>query len=515
MKPVVTASQMREMDQICINDYKIPGLVLMENAGSGAASTIMSAYNARHVAIFCGKGNNGGDGFVIGRHLFNAGMNVQIILVGSREDVRGDALVNLNILEQMEIPLVELFSVEQLQEWDQPDLIVDALLGTGITGAVRGVMADVIKFVNDTLIPVVAVDIPSGLNCDTGQYDGVCVEADMTVTMAALKRGLALSPGKIVAGDVIVTDISMPPQVPTQIGNLCYTPNAEDIVSRLPERPIDGHKGTFGKAAVIAGSTGLTGAAVLASMGAYRTGAGLVACGCPKSLNSILETKMTEVMTRPLPETPSGTLGQHALDDILEFLEWADVAAIGPGLSSHPDTVLMVQELTKSLDMPFVLDADGINAFQGNLKFFKHVSAPCILTPHVGELARLLKTSIESILEDPIRTALDTAQSLDQVLVLKGAPTIIASPEGDCLINPTGNSGMATGGSGDVLTGIITGLLAQGMPPFDAAFCGVYLHGLAGDLAAEAVGEQAMLAEDILNHIGEAYLTLEDLCDND
>lgn len=511
MKSVVTSAQMRCMDQMTVESYLIPGVILMENAGRGVAQLIWDLYSQQvfQVVIFCGKGNNGGDGFVIARHLRQAGLYVDVVLVGKKTEVKGDAQINLAIVEKMGIPLIELTDSNLLNEVSCGDLIVDAVLGTGITGPVRGLASDVIEFINQCPVPVVSVDIPSGLNSDTGHFEGVCVQATQTATMAALKRGLLLPPGRLMAGEVTVIDISMPEAVHEAIPDLCHLLEPDDVLCRLPDRPVDGHKGTFGKVGVVAGSRGMTGAATLSSMSAFRTGAGLVTCACPASINGILETKMTEVMTRPLDETSSGTLAKAALSGILELFQWADVAAIGPGLSMHEETADLIRQLLQSTKIPFVLDADGLNAFHGRMDLLKQIKTPGILTPHVGELARLIDQPMDVILNYPIETARETAQLLDKIIVLKGAPSIIAEPNGGCFINSTGNSGMATGGAGDVLTGIIAGLMAQGCSPLDAAFCGVYLHGLAGDLAAEALDEHAMLADDISQYIGNAYQALE------
>jgi hydroxyethylthiazole kinase-like uncharacterized protein yjeF len=386
---------------------------------------------------------------------------------------------------------------------------VDALLGTGVTGAVTGLLAEAIRWINRQPCPVVAVDLPSGLHSDTGRFDGAAVQADFTATLSEMKIGLVLPPGRDLAGEISVVDIGAPPSVASGLDVHTHLLEPEDIFHALPFRPSDGHKGTFGKILVLAGSRGMTGAAALSSLATLRAGAGLTMLGIPESLNPILEAKCTEVITKPLPETESGSLSLTAESVIDELTGWADVLVVGPGLSLHPETIALIQKIIQKDRLPLVLDADGINALEGEASLLKRRKNPTILTPHPGELARLTGRSISSISADPVAAARDTAAEFRAICVLKGSPSVIASPNGEVVVNPTGNSGLGTGGTGDVLTGVIGGLLAQQAAPFEAAYSGVYLHGLAGDLAADALGQRSLIAGDLLDFLPRAFLEIE------
>jgi len=512
MRLVVTSKEMREIDRRVIEDVGIPGIVLMENAGLGTVDLIeetLMEYDGSRITILCGHGNNGGDGMVIARHLFNHGFQIDVFLVGGKDRVRGDAKVNMDILENMGIEIIPLQSKKGLKKIPESDLIVDALLGTGISGEVTGFLAEVIHWTNESLIPVVSVDMPSGLECDTGIYHGACVLADETATMSELKRGLILPPGREMCGDISVIDISAPLSVSDSIGAQTFLVEQEDIQTMLPDRPPSAHKGTFGKVLMLAGSTGMTGAACLASMASLRVGCGLTILGAPQSLNSILESKLTEVMTKPLPETDSGSLSPKGEKEILELVEWADVIALGPGISTHPETGELIRNLVSKIQKPVIIDADGLNNFQGHTEILKKNKGIQILTPHYGELSRLINMPIAEIEKNRIEVARQVAAEWNSVIVLKGAATIIACPDSNVFINPTGNSGMATAGSGDVLTGMIAGFLGQKTTPLDAAVLGVFMHGLSGDLFLEEFEERSLIAGDLLEMIPAAFQELE------
>jgi len=512
MRAVVTAAEMREMDRRTINEVGISGLILMENAGIGILKLVTNAVknmDSPRIFIICGKGNNGGDGMVVVRHLRNASHDVHAFLLGESGKLKGDALANYRMLSGMGVRVHEIKDAAGLKKTPGPDLIVDALLGTGVQGPVQGAMADVIAWMNAQGVPVISVDMPSGVDSDSGSIQGIAVRAAETGTMGEMKCGLVLPPGREMAGRVSVIDIGIPGIVKEKQNVRTWIPQKQDIGLRLPARPAAAHKGTFGKVAVLAGSTGMTGAAALSSRSVLMAGAGLVILGIPEGLNMILEQKLTEVITRPLPQTDTGSLSVTAAPVINELLEWADAAAVGPGLSDHPDTVQLLHDLIPRVSIPLVLDADGINAFEGQARLLEKRKSPWIITPHAGELARLTGYSIDQILADRISIARDCAARFHAVLVLKGSPTVIADPGGDIFLNPTGNSGMATAGSGDVLTGMIAGLLGQSVPYLDAALCGVYLHGLAGDLAAGETGQRSMLASDAMDRIGDAFRCVE------
>jgi hydroxyethylthiazole kinase-like uncharacterized protein yjeF len=513
MQKLVTSAEMREMDRRTIEDIRIPGLVLMENAGLGVVrcvEEILCPPAGKRVGIFCGKGNNGGDAMVAARHLHNRGFDVKVILIGEKEKIRGDALVNFHILQNMKIPVFEIQTRRVLEKFKPIDLIVDGLLGTGITGEVAGLMVDVIRWINGSGMPVVSIDLPSGLGSDDGEYQGACVRADYTVTMAKLKRGLVLYPGREMAGRISIVDIGIPEMVSQSVGVQTFLVEEKDVRNQLPLRPPNGHKGTFGKIVVLAGSTGLTGAATLCSKASLLTGAGLTVLGIPEGINSILEEKLTEVMTRPLPQTSEGTLSLKAEKVIYQLLPWADVLAIGPGLSTQPETKELIRKIVGKIRIPHVIDADGLNAFEGESHFLEKPNGKRILTPHYGELARLISRPIDEIAKDPIESARENAKRFGSVLVLKGAPTVVADPQGNVYVNSTGNSGMATAGSGDVLTGTIAGFLAQGCLPVHAAVLGVYLHGLAGDIAGKRFGRRSLVAGDLLVTLGQAIQRVEE-----
>jgi len=512
MEIVLTVEEMREADRIAIEELGVPGLILMENAGLKSAQCIADVFgpvDGQHIGIFCGKGNNGGDGFVIGRHLSQMGAEVHFWLTGKKETLRGDAATNLHIAEKMGLPIEELDDWDPETDLDSFDLLIDALLGTGLKGEVHGIYARIIESLNRFPGPVVAVDTPSGLDGDTGQPLGTCVRADLTVTMGNVKTGMLFYPARNFIGELYIADLSVPEHVFDAIQPRKFLLSLEDYRELLPPRPADGYKNTFGKVLIFAGSTGLTGAATMASLSALRSGAGMVILGCPRSLNAILEEKLTEVMTEPLPETEAGSLAARAYDAAERVLTWADVLALGPGLSTHPETREFVHRVLTLQSRPMVIDADGLNNLQGQTDLLAQYGGPLVLTPHPGEFARLSGLKKQEIEADRIGAARRFAREWNVTLLLKGAPTLIATPEGDVFFNPTGNAGMATAGSGDVLTGLIAGFLAQGLSALHAALLGAFVHGLAGDLAAFELGQRGMIAGDLIDYLPDVLQDLE------
>jgi NAD(P)H-hydrate epimerase len=516
MIKVVTAAEMQALDRRATAEYGVPSLLLMENAGTETVREMLAAFPALprlRVVIVCGRGNNGGDGFVVGRHLLNRGVTVETFLLARQEEVKGDARVNLEMLARMGAAPREITSTTGLAtvapQVHSADVVVDALLGTGTQGPAKGLIGETIELLNRAGRPVVAVDIPSGLVADDPEAPGPAVRATLTVTFALPKPCLLLYPAAAHAGAVRIGDIGIPAALRRDPALRLGLLEVGDVASVFPRRDPAAHKGTFGHVLVIAGSVGKTGAAALASQGAQRVGAGLVTLAVPESLNDILEVKLTEVMTEPVPETEARTIGREALDRLLHLAEGKHSVAIGPGLGTHPSTHKLVQELLPALRIPIVLDADGINALAGQADLLKRAAAPLILTPHPGELARLLGVPRDEVLKRRIALAREVAGRFDVTVVLKMARTIIAAPRGEATIVPTGNPGMATGGTGDVLTGLIAGLLAQGVAPERAAQAGAYLHGLAGDLAAARLGQEAMLAGDLLLRVPEAIRRLK------
>ncbi|MFQ6091194.1 MAG: NAD(P)H-hydrate dehydratase [bacterium] len=506
---VATTQQMRQIDRITIEEVGIPGLDLMERAGQGVVNaiegTLIDIGHSR-VVIFCGRGNNGGDGFVVARLLAQREAEVDVYLLGERAEVGGDAKVNLDRALSMGLRVKEVRSLEQIAHPLRTDVVVDAIFGTGIKGPVRGFPAEVIDLINRSEGRIVAVDVPSGLNTDTGEVEGPCVRAEVTATMGLPKLGLLLFPGKACVGRLEVVDIGVPPQVVERAGIAIELMEPEEIAHLVPRRSPNAHKGDCGRVAVVAGSVGMTGAAALCCQAVLRSGAGMAILGIPKSLNDLMEVKLTETMTKPLPETEERTLSLAAEQEIEELLDWADVLALGPGLSQNSETQELVRKVIRRVSVPTVIDADGLNALSGHLDCLTESEAELILTPHSGELSRLIERPISNIEANRVEVARQAARSFGTVLTLKGAPTVVADPSGHVHINPTGNAGMATAGCGDVLTGLIGGMLAQGLKGIDAARAGVYLHGLAGDLAAQTKGEWGVMAEDMVEALPEAML---------
>ena len=517
---VVTAAEMRQIDQDTIEGIGIPGIVLMETAGSAIVRTIEQHYpTCQRIGILAGKGNNGGDGIVIARHLVHAGRDVSLFLASSQESFTGEAHINLQIAKNLGLQIEDILTDREtsLNQIASCELLVDAILGTGLRGAVRDPIVAVINAINHLPTPILSVDLPSGLDADTGHPLGTCVRADRTVTIGLPKRGLLMHPGAELAGKLEVVDIGFPEQVVDAQDIKVHWTTATQASQWVPPRPAASHKGSYGRVLVVAGSTGMTGAAALASEAALRAGAGLVTLATPKHLNPILEGLLPEVMTLPLPETEAGSLTVSATSAILEFAEKTkSVLAIGPGLSQHPETVLFVHQLIREnreqeLGLRMVIDADGLNALAQDRNILALLDRETVLTPHPGEMARLTGTSVSTLEKDRIRTAQQFASEHSLTLVFKGAPTVSADANGNAWINSTGNPGMSTGGMGDVLTGVIAGLMAQEIASETAAALGVYLHGLAGDIAAEALGMHGLIANDVLKAVPQAIASFEKL----
>lgn len=513
---VTTAAEMHELDRLAIETYGIPGVVLMENAGAQVARILWQEYpdlRAHRVAVLCGRGNNGGDGFVIARYLHNTGVSVSVFIMGEPGGIRADAGVHLDMLRRVGVAPEAVKTSESAQAVGSRladyDILIDALLGTGLQAAVSGVFQLIIAAMNAAGKPIISVDIPSGLSADAGTPMGEHVRADLTITMALPKRGLLLYPDAEHVGRLVVVDIGFPAMVRESAAVRCQVLTADTIASQLRVRSADTHKGTYGHVLIVAGGPGKTGAGALASMAALRSGAGLVSFALPHSLNGAMEAKLTEVMTIPLPESEPGVLGAEAGKRIIEWLEGKSALILGPGLGTHPETVRCVHELLRQVCIPTVLDADGLNALATDPERPGAVQAPLVLTPHPGELARLRRTTTTEIQANRLAMAQETARVYKAVVVLKGAHTVIAEPEGTLYINLTGNPGMATAGSGDVLSGMIGALLGQGYSPSMAARVAVYIHGLAGDLAARVLGERSLIAGDLVETLPRAFQQLE------
>ncbi len=510
---VVTSQEMRAIDERAIKEFGIPSLVLMENAG---LQTVLAM--ERHfgrlagcsICVICGKGNNGGDGLVIARHLHNRGAKVTVALLANRREIRQDAGTNLEIALKMNIAVQEYAEPERFpqlkQMLSQTDIIVDAIFGTGLRNTPRSFYLDVIQIINETGKPVVSADIPTGLDASTGGILGRCIQADLTVTYGLPKIGLIFGKNRLCAGQIEVADISLPHLLLQDQAIRVNLISPEFIASMLAPRKLDTHKGSYGHILVVAGSIGKTGAAVMAANAALRIGAGLVTLACPESVHLAIENKTTEVMSVPLPETDKHTIAHSAIRQILELAGRTDVIAIGPGLTTHSETCRMVTDLIPNLQIPIVADADALNAMP--LSSLRHSRLPLIITPHPGEMSRLLEVSTQDIQASRLEAVQRTAEACNTYVVLKGDRTLISDPKGNVYINQTGNPGMATAGTGDVLTGMIAGLLGQHLTPLNAACAGVYIHGLAGDMARDEVGEMSLMAMDLLDMIPDAINTL-------
>jgi len=507
---LATSEQMRTLDRATIEGYGIPGVVLMENAGravaEAAAQTAAAMASDGHILVLCGRGNNGGDGFVAARHLHNKGLSVEICLLTEADKLSGEAAANYNIARQMGLTIREMPEAQGLDDClVAADLVIDAILGTGISGEVRGAARTGIEAVNKANLPVIAVDIPSGVSADTGAILGEAVEAQRTLTFGLAKVGHYCYPGCRYCGEIEIVDISLPAdlvaaqQIPTNLAT------AAEASAMLPARWADMHKGDAGRLLIVAGSVGMTGAAALAGLGAARSGAGLVTLAIPASLNDIIEAKCTEVMTLPLPETDQHSLAPPAEEEIQQFADGCAAVALGPGISQVPATAQLARALIAQLPQPLVIDADGLNACAADPQILTQRSGPTIITPHPGELSRLTHKPISAIQQDRVGAARQAADDLHCIVVLKGAGTVIATPDGEAWINSTGNSGMASGGVGDVLTGVISALLAGGASPLAAAVSGTYYHGLASDWAAEHSGERGLVASDLLEQLPAAF----------
>jgi len=489
--------------------YKIPGIVLMENAGRGAAEVISNAFpdiRNKRIAIIAGKGNNGGDGFVIARHLLNHGISVKIFLLTDPKALRGDSEINYHIFSRMKGEVVPVPSSKDYQklkrDLERFDLLVDGIFGTGLDAEVRGYYREVIDHLNTLQKPIVAIDIPSGLDANTGKPLGTAIRASLTVTFGLPKVGHLIAPGSDYVGDLKVIDISIPQRLVEEEKIQTHLLENEEIRRWLsaPRRP-DTHKGDYGHLLVIAGSVGKTGAAAMASEAALRMGAGLVTLAIPKSLNAIVAVKLTEVMTEPLPETPKQTLSLRAFNSILRLCENKRAIIIGPGIGTFKETQSLVLKLIKTLNLPIVLDADGLTALATQPKILPTDNHSLVLTPHPGEMARLIQSTGKDVQEDRIGISRNFSQSRQVHLVLKGYRTLISTPKGEVFINPTGNPGMASGGTGDVLTGMIGGLISQGFEILPSLQIAVYLHGLAGDKVISEKGEKSLVATEIIEKI--------------
>jgi hydroxyethylthiazole kinase-like uncharacterized protein yjeF len=504
---IVSAEEMRAIDRATSERFGVPSLTLMENAGAAVADYVLAHHAvADRIVVFCGKGNNGGDGFVAARRLHEQGKKIQVILLAGPADLRGDAAV---MLRKFPFPAVAVHSAEELKServrlTSQGDLFLDAILGTGFKPPVSGLYAEAIAIMNQSKVPVIAIDIPSGADADAmGTQSGMSVRADAIVTFTAPRPAHVFS--ALTTGSTAVADIGSPPEAIVSSLKLNVI-TAPDISSLVAPRPADSNKGNYGHALVVGGSLGKAGAAAMAGMAALRAGAGLSTVATAKSVLGTVAGFHPELMTEPLAETDSGTISASALDRITELAKGMTVVAIGPGISREPQTSGLVRSLIAKLQVPIVLDADGLNAFEGRADELNGKGPTLVITPHPGEMARLAGLTIVDVQKDRLGVARKFAREHELIVVLKGHRTLVVQPNGEAWVNITGNPGMATGGTGDILTGIVAGMIAQHpKDAFRAVLAAVHLHGLAGDAAREKLGEHSLVATDLLRGLPQAF----------
>ena len=511
---LVSADEMREMDRRTIDVFGLPGRVLMEVAGRGATRWLLTCFPEAltlKIAVLAGRGNNGGDGFVMARHLHQKGARVTVFLLTGEDRVAGDAAANLALVRGLGIPVVclpdEQAFTARRRDLNHHQLLIDAILGTGLKSDVSGYYQTVIDFINTADKSVFAVDIPSGLDADTGQPRGTCVRADATATFGYAKTGLVLFPGADLTGDLTVVDIGIPPFIADRVAPSKWLLTESMMADYLTPRPSETHKGRTGHLLVVAGSRGKTGAAKMTATAAMRAGAGLVTLALPAGIHDPIAASLTEVMTLPVGGADQPIFDLTCRDQITAALDGKSCLALGPGLGTDGGTRDLVTALVDMAPCPIVVDADGLNCLAGCLDAVKRQPGRIILTPHPGEMARLTGQTPAEIQQDRIASARRLATKYSLHVVLKGAATVIAHPDGRVFVNPTGNPGMASGGMGDVLTGLIAGFICQGYPLDRAAHLGVYLHGAAADRLAEKQGT-GYLASDVMTAVPDAMAAL-------
>ncbi len=504
---IVSAEEMRAIDHATSKRFGVPSLTLMENAGGAVANFVLSRYStAGRNVVFCGKGNNGGDGFVAARWLHQQGKKVQVILLADPGDLRGDAAIMFGKLPEPAIAVrsSEELKTERVQSSLHADLYLDAVLGTGFKPPVSGLYADAIAIMNASRIPVIAVDIPSGADADAmGPQAGTIARADAIVTFTAPRPAHVFS--MLTTGPTVVAEIG-PPEAAIVSDLQLNVITAHDVAPLVAPRPAESNKGNYGHVLVVGGSLGKAGSVAMAGMAALRAGAGLSTVATPKSVLGTVAGFHPELMTEPLTETDAGTIATSAEARINELAEGKSVLAIGPGISRNPQTAELVRALVAKLQLPMVVDADGLNAFEGRTDELKGKGRTFVITPHPGEMARLAGCMIAEVQKDRLEVARKFAREHELIVVLKGHRTLVVQAGGEAWVNTTGNPGMATGGTGDILTGMVAGTIAQhSKDAFSAVLAAVHLHGLAGDVMRERVGEHSLVATDLLKGLPEAF----------
>lgn len=512
---VATGRQMAELDRITVEQYGISTLVLMENAGRSCAERILrilqekvGAPEEASVAIVCGRGNNGGDGMVIARHLQNRGVYLEVFLLSEVENLSRDARTQYEILRRMDVEtriIRDQDGVVDLRSYlEEVHLCVDAILGTGLSSPLQGIVRDVVETINLSMATVFAVDIPSGIDATSGRILGEAIRADYTGTFGLLKLGQVLLPGSIHCGETDIYDIGIPSKAVFEAEIKTEALEERVVKSMLSIRPPDFHKGDAGRVYVVGGSPGMTGAPCLAGQAAMRMGAGLITVVVPASLHRVVEAKLMEVMSAGVEDGGTGSFRKECVPEVLEKISRADFVVLGPGLGAYPGAAEFIAEIVPRIKVPFLIDADGLNALAGQVEILRRAVAPCIVTPHPGEMARLTRESIEAIEASRIGSAQHFAEEENVTVILKGARTIIATPKGDVFINTTGNPYMASGGMGDALSGMVAALASQGLSPTDAACSGVFLHGMSADILVRRHPMSTVSATDVIENIREA-----------
>ena len=500
---IVSTEEMRAIDRASSQRFGVPTVTLMENAGSAVADYVLAGHAAAHrIVVFCGKGNNGGDGFVAARRLQQEGRTVQVILLASPSDLRGDAEF---MFDKLPDPAIVVQSSDELKNLlDSADLYLDAILGTGFKPPVHGLYADAIAIMNASQVPVIAVDIPSGADADgISPQTGTIARADAIVTFTAPRPAHVF--GLLTTGVTLVADIGSPAEAIVSHLQLNVI-TARDVAPLIGPRPPVSNKGSYGSVLVVGGSMGKSGSAAMAGMAVLRSGAGISTVATAKSALATVAAFHPELMTEPLPETDAGTISTEAMHRIAELAKGRTVVAIGPGISRDENTAELVRTLVGRLRFPMVVDADGLNAFQGRTGELKGDGRTLVITPHPGEMARLAGSSVAEVQKDRLGVARKFAREHELIVVLKGHRTLVVRPDGEAWVNTTGNAGMATGGTGDLLTGMVAGLMAQRPNNTQGAvLAAVHLHGLSGDVMRETVGEYSLVATDLLLGLPEAF----------
>ncbi|WP_053955313.1 NAD(P)H-hydrate dehydratase [Inediibacterium massiliense] len=501
---VVRGDEMKKLDRMAMDEFLIPSMILMENAGIAVCEEILKNIKENEeIVIVCGVGNNGGDGFVVARHLFHRGIPTKVCIIGAVEKFSQDAKMNYHILQKLNIPIhiIQKDLKKFVNILEKSHMIIDAIFGTGLSREIDCFTKKVIQTMNDLKKKVVSIDIPSGIGANDGKIYGEAIRANQTIVLELPKIGNLLYPGAEYTGELKIKKIGIPKDTFSKISLNVNLITKEIVKKILPIRKKDTYKGDYGKVYILAGSAGMTGAGILSCKAALRSGAGLLKIPISESLNTIMETKLVEGITIPLHEYKKGILGINDIVKIVKIIEESNVIAMGPGSGNNREIEELLRNILENTKKPIVLDADAINGLANRKEFIKLIEGHVVLTPHMGEMSRLIGLDIEYIKKHPIEVVLEYAVKWNVVIVLKGARTIVGNPKKEIYINRTGNPGMAKAGSGDVLTGIITGFISQGIDLFHAAIAAVYIHGRAGDLAAQKLGEYGMLASDMINEI--------------